>query len=52
MMTVMVTVKRLLDTNERTNERTHEQVLNIIVEFCGHQETLIIRAMAEVATQR
>lgn len=28
------------------------QVLSIIVEFCSHQESLVIRAMAEVTTQR
>lgn len=31
------------------NER--KQVLQTIIEFCAHQETLIIRAMAEVTTQ-
>lgn len=29
-----------------------EQVLSIIVEFCSHQESLVIRAMAEVTTKR
>ena len=29
-----------------------EQVLSIIIDFCRHQESLIIRAMAEVTTKR
>lgn len=28
------------------------QVLTIIIDFCSHQESLVIRAMAEVTTQR
>eukprot|EP00903_Cladosiphon_okamuranus_P012519 g11722.t2 len=41
----------LSDESKEVNSKVHE-VLGIIIDFCRHQESLVIRAMAEVTTRR
>ncbi|CAM9311005.1 unnamed protein product [Laminaria digitata] len=44
--------RALLNDDSRDVSAKLEEVLSIIIDFCRHQESLVIRAMAEVTTKR